>query len=89
MSRVSDVIGEAGLDGGDTTAGVASARNCAFAADVADADESALGTVLASALDDASASAPISGFDPARGSAPASEASIEPKWDAPPAEDDD
>jgi len=82
-SRVSRVIGTAGLDGGDTRAGVASARNCAFAADIGDADESALGTVLGSALEDPSASAPSSGFDPARGSAPACEASIESKRDAP------
>jgi len=89
VSRVSGVIGEAGLAGGDTRARVASARNCAFAADRGDAVESALGTVLASALDDASASASSSGFDPAWDSAPASEASIEPKWDAPSDAEDD
>ena len=88
-SRVSRVIGTAGLDGGDTRAGVASARNCAFAADIGDADESALGTVLASALDDASASAPSSELDPAWESALVSEASIEPKWDAPSDAEDD
>jgi len=89
VSRVPDVIGTAGLDGGDPRAGVASARNCAFAADIGDADESAMAAVLGSVVDDTSASASSSGFDPAWDSAPASEASIEPKWDAPPAEDDD
>ena len=89
VSRVSGVIGEAGLAGGDTRARVASARNCAFAADRGDAVESEVGGVLASALDDPSASAPSSELDPAWESALVSEASTEPNCDAPSAEDED